>query len=292
MKAVFRSKDLWSIVEKGVAEEPDDNRLTEIMKKDAKAVCLIQQNLDDRVLLRITEAKTAKQAWDMLKTHYQGNTNNITIKMLREEFPYKTVVTKILRSLTPRFTNVVSSIVEAKDLNTLAIDALCGSLRSHESILNNAGDQDEDKALHVRTTPSCDHFNRGGRGRGRGGFNRGRGRGRGRGRNSDIFHHADNSRQHKNVQCFICKKFGHDKSQCWYRSKEANITEEAKEQDEGLLFMASTETRSEGVKWLINSGCSNHMSGDRRLFKNLESTPQHNIRLGDGNLLQVAGFSQ
>lgn len=63
------------------------------------------------------------------------------------------------------------------------------------------------------------------------------------------------------------------------------MTEETKELDEGLLFMASTESRSEGVKWLINSRCSNHMSGDRRPFKNLENTPQHNIRLGDDNLL-------
>lgn len=53
--------------------------------------------------------------------------------------------------------------------------------------------------------------------------------------------------------------------------------------------MASIKTRSEnGVKWLIDNGCSNHMSGDQRLLKNLESTPQHNIKLRDGNLLQVA----
>lgn len=43
------------------------------------------------------------------------------------------------------------------------------------------------------------------------------------------------------------------------------------------------------MKWLIDSGCSNHMSGDRSLFKSLEVTPQHNICLGDDNLLQVEG---
>lgn len=58
-------------------------------------------------------------------------------------------------------------------------------------------------------------------------------------------------------------------SQCWYRSKETNVIEEAKKPDEGLLFMASIKTRSEnGVKWLIDNGCSNHMSGDQRLLKN------------------------
>ncbi|XP_039135312.1 uncharacterized protein LOC120272535 [Dioscorea cayenensis subsp. rotundata] len=283
MKAVFRSKDLWSIVEKGVAEEPDNNRLTEIMKKDAKAVCLIQQNLDDRVLLRIIEAKTAKQAWDMLKTHYQGNTNNITvrlhslhreldatkmkhgekiedyitrvldvvyqIKMLGEEFPDKTVVTKILRSLTPRFTNVVSSIVEAKDLNTLAIDALCGSLRSHESILNNA---EEEEVVDVVALTEGEEEDEGEEG------------------TQTSFTMPTTQDKDKNVQLFhLVEKFGHVKSQCWYRSKEANITEEAKEQDEGLLLWRSKVIQEPGK----------HTSND-------------NIRLGDGNLLQVAGIGQ
>lgn len=67
MKTVFKSKNLWSIVEKGIIGEADNNRPTEILKKDAKVLSLIQQNLDECVLLRITEAKLAKQAWKMLK---------------------------------------------------------------------------------------------------------------------------------------------------------------------------------------------------------------------------------
>lgn len=81
MKTVFRSKDLRSIVEEGIAEEADNNRLTEIMKKDAKTLCLIQQNLDELVLLRIVKAKTTKQSRETLKTQYQGNSNNITVKL-------------------------------------------------------------------------------------------------------------------------------------------------------------------------------------------------------------------
>lgn len=71
------------------------------------------------------------------------------IRMLGEEFAEKTVVTKILRSLTTCFTNVVWSIVEAKNLNTLIVNERCSSLKSHESILNIIGDLDEERALHV-----------------------------------------------------------------------------------------------------------------------------------------------
>lgn len=41
MKNVFRSKDLWRIAEKGFVGEEDSNRLNEIQKKNAKALCLI-----------------------------------------------------------------------------------------------------------------------------------------------------------------------------------------------------------------------------------------------------------
>lgn len=137
------------------------------------------------------------------------------------------VVTKILRNLTRRFTNIVSSIVEAKNLNTLTVDELCGLLKSHESILNENKDQDEDKALHTKSMPFRDQNYKGERGCGRNGFYRDRGRGRGRGKSTGFTHPIEN-KQSKGVQCFICKKFGHMKAQCWYKDKEANVAEEAK----------------------------------------------------------------
>ena len=67
MKTLFRSRDLWGLVEKGVGEEEDEHHLSENQKKDAKALFLIQQALDERGLVWITEAQTSKQAWDILK---------------------------------------------------------------------------------------------------------------------------------------------------------------------------------------------------------------------------------
>lgn len=62
MKTLFWSRDLWNLVDKGYREEEDDNRLNESMKKDEKVLYLIQQALNERVLIQITEASMTKEA--------------------------------------------------------------------------------------------------------------------------------------------------------------------------------------------------------------------------------------
>lgn len=74
----------------------------------------------------------------------------------------------------------------------------------------------------------------------------------------------------------MCKKFDHTKAQCWYNDKEANVAENAgeetkNEETEGLLFMVNGSKEASQV-WLIDSDCSNHMSGNKELFQNLVNT--------------------
>lgn len=68
MKTMFRSRKLRNLVEKGFGEKEDNNYLNESVNRDAKALYLIQQALDDRILLKITKASITKEAWDILKT--------------------------------------------------------------------------------------------------------------------------------------------------------------------------------------------------------------------------------
>lgn len=90
----------------------------------------------------------------------------------------------------------------------------------------------------------------------------------------------------------MCKKFGHTKAQCWYNvDKEVNVVEETKEEEEeGCLFMVTKNFTGEtDTTWLIDSGCSNHMSGNKDLFHSLEDVAHQTVRLGDGKVLDVAG---
>lgn len=69
MKTLFKSHELWGLVENGFedngAEEPDQG-LRERRKKDAKALFMIQQALDDEIFPRIAAASTSNEAWNTL----------------------------------------------------------------------------------------------------------------------------------------------------------------------------------------------------------------------------------
>ncbi|KAI6670871.1 hypothetical protein NL676_005756 [Syzygium grande] len=74
MKTLFRSQDLWEIVEDGVLKNEEEGRMQELKKRDAKALFFIQQGLHETVFSRVSAAKTAKEAWKALRNEFQGTT--------------------------------------------------------------------------------------------------------------------------------------------------------------------------------------------------------------------------
>jgi len=170
MKTLFKSQDLWDLIETGYADPDEEQRLKENRKKDAKALFFLQQAVHETVFSRIAAATTSRQAWRILQTEFQGSSKVIVVKLqtLRHEFETlmmkgnepvqdflsramaiisqmrsygdqitdQTVVEKILRSLTPKFDHVVAAIEESKDLSKFSFDELMGSLQAHETRIN------------------------------------------------------------------------------------------------------------------------------------------------------------
>lgn len=207
------------------------------------------------------------------------------------------VVEKILRTLSEKFMYVVVSIEESKEIENIHLDELQSSLTVHEQKFKKV-DKTDDQVLKVTHSGTSSYRGRGTMSRGRG-FN-GRGRGRGRGRDKST------------VECYRCHRLGHFQNECPTWDEEANYAD-FDDKEEMLLMAyieeedeeidASSETNAERLlmtyagknenirrrAWFLDSGCSNHMSGDRELFSQMNENFKHSVKLGNDRKMEVVG---
>lgn len=75
-------------MENGISSSGDETHTSTLLEKDARALHFIQQALDKKTITRISEAQTAKKAWDLLKMEHQGSSKIVAVKLhtLRQEF--------------------------------------------------------------------------------------------------------------------------------------------------------------------------------------------------------------
>ncbi|XP_050915221.1 uncharacterized protein LOC127130209 [Lathyrus oleraceus] len=173
MKALLGAQDVWDIVEKGFNEQDEASlsqgvkeTLRESRKRDKKALFLIYQSVDEDTFEKISNATTAKEAWDKLQTCNKGveQVKKIRLQTLRgdfeclfmeesesisdyfsrvlsvvnqlkrngEDIDEVKVMEKIFRTLNPSFDFIVTNIEENKDLKTMTIEQLMGSLQAYE----------------------------------------------------------------------------------------------------------------------------------------------------------------
>lgn len=78
-KTLFHFNGLWEVVEKEFFEE--EAKVAENKQKDAHALFLIQQGVQHSLFSRIAVANTAKEAWDTLKTQFQGSPKIMALRI-------------------------------------------------------------------------------------------------------------------------------------------------------------------------------------------------------------------
>ncbi|KAK2989638.1 hypothetical protein RJ640_019357 [Escallonia rubra] len=128
-------------------------------------------NLDDAMLQKIANATTSKNTWEILQTSHGGveKVKKVRLQTLRGKFEALhmkeselvldyflrvlaignqmkrngddlnealVVEKKIIRSLDPKFDYIVVAIEECKDVDSLCVDELMGSLQAHEERVN------------------------------------------------------------------------------------------------------------------------------------------------------------
>ncbi|TYK05177.1 integrase [Cucumis melo var. makuwa] len=285
MKVLYGSQELWDIVERGYTEVENQSELTN------QQLLLLQRRLRIFYDLPIKE--------------------KISLRSNGEEVGDQRVGEKILRSMPRKFEHIVVAIEESKDLSTLSINSLMGSLQSYELRFKQF-DVNPEEAFQMQTSfRGGSRGRRDGHGRQGGGRNydnrsgansensqessslsqgRGSERGRGFGRNQ-----GGGRGNFSQIQCFNCRKYGHFQADCWalkngVGNTTMNMHKEQKKNDEGILFLeCSVQDNVVEPTWYLDSGCSNHMTGNRSIFVTLDESFQSEVKTGDNTRLQVKG---
>ena len=327
MENFFRAKGLWSVIETRYEEPTDTTVLTTEQRElldnaktsDHKVKHYLYQSIDRVTFEQILDRRTSKIIWESMKKKFGGNDRvkrSLLQKLRRdfellemkdaekveeyftrvlaitnqmrsngEEMPDVNVVEKILRTLSEKFIYVVVSIEESKEIENITLEELQSSLVVHEQKFRKP-EKEDDKLLIVTQ-------GRGTGSRGRGFNGRGRGRGRGRGFTN-----------RSTVECYKCHKLGHFQYECPKWEEEANYAEESEdmllmayveeEEDEvttDLTLMTQSEAQEPTKKttWFLDSGCSNHMSGNRELFSTMDEKFRHSVKLGNDKKMKVVG---
>ncbi|RVW83992.1 hypothetical protein CK203_047319 [Vitis vinifera] len=88
------------------------------------------------------------------------------------------------------------------------------------------------------------------------------------------------------VRCHKCGQLGHVERICKSQQQQGEVKAAVEElPDEQLFVVSCFATSSSPETWLIDSGCTNHMTYDQGLFKELDKTVTSKVRIGNGAYL-------
>ncbi|KAD4584327.1 hypothetical protein E3N88_21928 [Mikania micrantha] len=347
IKAVFRYHGLLEAVEPKPGEQVNE-------KKNAAAVALLYQALPESQIMQVAQYELAKDIWVAIKTRHVGadrvkearlqtlNTEFESVKMkdtdsiddvaarlqglasqysaygsLLEE---KRLVRKFLNMMPKRFINIVASIEQMVDLDTISFEEIVGRLKAFEDRVKSIeGEPDNTGKLMFNKLSSTSKGEPSGlRGKSNGQTSsRGRGRGRGGarvqqdrlktvvGRNQGN-EKSGGKKDKSQVQCFRCDKLGHYASVCpdrMGRRQEVNYAEATDHQEPDILMKIEqvflneekislknyeSEPKDSGV-WYLDNGASNHMTGVKSYFTKLDEKIMGQVRFGDGSQVEIKG---
>ncbi|XP_013613882.1 PREDICTED: uncharacterized protein LOC106320064 [Brassica oleracea var. oleracea] len=283
MKVIFRLYDVWDTFDQG----SDD------AKKNNMAIALIFQSVSEALLLQIGKHDTSKKIWKAIKSRNLGadRVREARLQTLMFEFDkLKMADTYTVDDYAGKL-----SCLASRDNGSIE-DDIVGRLKAFEKcVKEETQDEDQSKLMFVKNDTQ-----------GRGSHNNSRGRGRGRSNGSDGHNKGGEAsdktkKDYSKVKCWRCDKMGHFVSHCPTQLREeSNLTEP---QEAYALYMHEVvflneervfpkrfdECDGNMSIWYLDNGASNHMTGKKEFFSNLDESIKGKVKFGDGSNVEIVG---
>ena len=246
-------------------------------------------------------------------THIVSDRRNLGEAMEENE-----VMRRFLRAMPAKFDALTLSLEQYGELDKVSLDEVIRSLTVHELRLKERESREEKQVILAKATSKAKLSNEEessshGRGRQRG---RGRGRGRRRGRNQLTEEEKDKKPFDKLViQCYNCQKYSHFAYECRSAKKPRDDRAYVVETTSAAASASSSNTTNattsllmaiveevsdfllhgfEGASpdptlWYLDTGATNHMSGCRNYFCDLDESTTRFVKFGDNSRIQIEG---
>ncbi|KAH9671981.1 hypothetical protein KPL70_017541 [Citrus sinensis] len=296
MKALLGAHDVWNVVEKGFIVPENEATLTaaqkenlkDLKKKENKAKYLIFQSLDEDAFEKIAGTTSSKEAWEKLETSYKGaeQVKKVRLQTLRGEF--ESLHMKASKSISDYFTRVVTVFNELKRNGEELKEEGCKPMKKNkkrskesknnfsrwksiqrkekkapttrEGTMSEVEVEDEvevvvmdEVGISTTTTPIMP---------------------------KEKAQPEDEAEAIQDREC---------RAPSTRIEERVNYAEEKNGEDGTLLLARNDTSGGQENTWYLDTGASNHMSGNRSMFVQLSEFVNGSVTFGDDSKVLVKG---
>jgi len=222
------------------------------------------------------------------------------VRLLGSSLLESRIVQKILVTIPEKFEATITSLENTKDMSKITLSEMLNALQAQEQRRAMRQEDDVEGALFVKHKENRNYKKKGKSYQGSNGDFKANNRsntGNKKGSYPPCQHYNRKSHPHfkcwkrPDAKCNKCNQMGHEAVIC--KSKNQQHGEEAQiadQKEEDQLFVATCFSGIESSEsWLIDSGCINHMTHDKDLFRELRSSNMSKVRIGNGEYITMEG---
>lgn len=258
------------------------------------------------------EAMTMKEDETIDDFHMKMNGIVTNIRALGEEMDESYTVKKLLRAVPSKFLQTTSTIEQFGDLNTMTMEEAVGSLKAHEERVKGKTESKESRLLLTE-----EEWAKREKTEGKLLLTREEWLKRNNKEGSSTYRNKVGRVDKSNVKCYNCNIYGHFVAECRKPKKNRETRQEAHmaqvDDDEPTLLLAKC-VKEDGMvmltdenkaihsimtqnnkkvactnMWYLDNGASNHMTGFREKFTDLDETVTGVVHFGDGSTVKIEG---